>query len=380
MGILNFYKWFKERYSGSITNSIAVNIDNLYIDANGLVHDAAEIVYGKSRERLLIKSKTARQPRAVSEMHYKFVEYIENIIKIVNPKRAVYIFLDGVAPAAKLRQQKMRRLNLNVVDKFDYGFSSNQITAGTKFMDSFVAAVKPILEEIISRRNLSFMLDDPDNPGEGEHKLVAKLKTMPHNFVNCIIGVDADLIMLGLLIDAPTFIMRSHREYINLTLAKRMIEIPIRDFILLCSFVGNDFLLPIAGLEIKEGTMDLLCDCYHECRANANWKLLVAKDFTINLSVLKLLFETLCNTRLLPESQNLLNTDIGYNYVKGLHWILKYYGNGTCCDNSNGANWSWFYENNQSPFINQLVNDYTSVSFPHDLPPSKQQRLIEIMS
>ena len=74
-------------------------------------------------------------------------KYIEKIISVADPKVGVYLAIDGVAPAAKIKQQRSRRFKSvhdremwdNIkkkhnkpVDKF---WNNSAITPGTEFME-----------------------------------------------------------------------------------------------------------------------------------------------------------------------------------------------------------------------------------------------------
>jgi 5'-3' exoribonuclease 1 len=146
--------------------------------------------------------------------------------------------------------------------------------------------------------------DVPQVPGEGEHKIMEYIrhaKAQPDynpNVRHCLYGLDADLIMLGLLSHDPHFaLLREEvtfgpkkkgkgaggleatnffllhlsvfREYLELEFASISgegfdfdLERIIDDFILLAMLVGNDFLPHLPGLHINEGAFNVLFEIY----------------------------------------------------------------------------------------------------------------------
>ena len=127
MGIPNYFVQLIKTHSNIIKkfskNSIEIN--NLYIDSNSIIYDAINnIVYNND-----------------TNYNYKLYKYVseklDEYIKIINPKNKIIIAFDGIAPVAKLEQQRNRRykswLQNNNIDKWD----TCNITPGTRFMLTF---------------------------------------------------------------------------------------------------------------------------------------------------------------------------------------------------------------------------------------------------
>lgn len=115
---------------------------------------------------------------------------------IVKPKKILFMAIDGVAPRAKLNQQRARRFrsaqdreecinkarhNGETVDE-SLMFDSNCITPGTEFMEKVSRALKYFIRKKIKEdplwRGLKVIFSGHDVPGEGEHKIMQFIREL----------------------------------------------------------------------------------------------------------------------------------------------------------------------------------------------------------
>ncbi|PRQ56298.1 putative 5-3 exonuclease, 5'-3' exoribonuclease [Rosa chinensis] len=323
MGVPSFFRWLVNKYpkvvvkaieaggdqflDASLPNPNGIEFDNLFLDMNGIIHpcfhpeEDDDDGYGLA------------PPRTYEDVFNNIFEYIDRLFNIVRPRKLLYIAIDGVAPRAKMNQQRARRFksamdkNLAVGEaegeKLRQQFEkegkkilleqesevsdSNIITPGTDFMYKLSKALHSYINLRLSQdsgwRDIKVILSDANVPGEGEHKVMSFIRhqrTVPSydpNTRHCLHGLDADLIMLSLATHEVHFsILREFlhvwilREYLELDMQindppenfKFDLERIIDDFIFICFFAGNDFLPHMPTLEIHEGAIDLLMTVY----------------------------------------------------------------------------------------------------------------------
>ncbi|KAM3932204.1 5'-3' exoribonuclease 1 isoform 3-T3 [Leptodactylus fuscus] len=315
MGVPKFYRWISERYpclSEVVKEHQIPEFDNLYLDMNGIIHQCSH-------------------PND-DDVHFRITEdkifadifhYLEVLFRIIKPRKVFFMAVDGVAPRAKMNQQRGRRFRSakeaeekikKAVEKGEVlpteaRFDSNCITPGTEFMARLHEHLKYFVNMKISTdkswQGVAIYLSGHETPGEGEHKIMEFIrseKTRPDHDSNtrhCLYGLDADLIMLGLTshevhfsllreevrfggkknqkrVSAPeetTFhllhlsLMREYIDYEFSSLREKIsfeydIERIIDDWILMGFLVGNDFIPHLPHLHINHDALPLLYRTY----------------------------------------------------------------------------------------------------------------------
>ncbi|KAL4886237.1 XRN 5'-3' exonuclease N-terminus-domain-containing protein [Aspergillus karnatakaensis] len=345
MGVPKFFRWLSERYP-AISMLIAENripeFDNLYLDMNGIIHNCTH----KDSD-----SPTFRMTE--DKMFIAIFNYIEHLYGKIKPKKLFFMAVDGVAPRAKMNQQRARRFRTALdaetakekaiaqgveMPKED-PFDSNCITPGTEFMAKLTEQLKYFISKKISEdkdwQGVDIVLSGHEVPGEGEHKIMEYIrhaKAQPGydpNVRHCLYGLDADLIMLGLLSHDPHFCLLreevtfgrqvqkkpkelEHQNFylLHLCMVREYLEVEfqeleqegiinfpyefervIDDFILMAFFVGNDFLPNLPNLHINEGALSLMFKVYKEVLPKMGGY--INEQGTINLERLGMLLDGL---------------------------------------------------------------------------------------
>jgi 5'-3' exonuclease len=156
------------------------------------------------------------------------------IVKQLNPRKNIILAIDGVAPLAKIDQQRMRRYKSSM-NRIDGTWDSNAITPGTTFMFSIDEKIRAWLKNARIKGVLSKTKDGhPRNivysshlvPGEGEHKLMQWVRDNPRPGETYVFyGLDADLIVLSLNLPVDhVYLVRERMDnWLNVNIVKKQL-------------------------------------------------------------------------------------------------------------------------------------------------------------
>lgn len=347
MGIPGFFGWLLKKYrKGTITtNNINNKVDELYIDANCMLHPSCF--------KILHNSPTDISNEELEKnMINNCISDLDNLINYVSPAVKIFIAVDGVAPMAKIKQQRIRRyksisdnmLKQGIKDKYgiieNCNWSNASITPGTVFMEKLHLRIKEYIGTISNNINVKY--SSYHDAGEGEHKIIEYIrenKTQNEKITRVIYGLDADLIFLSMACDCKNlFLIREEFDmpdastvqqynYVSIdTLNKcfteqieehimkiaydngmtnKIMTNTINDVIFICYFLGNDFIPRIPTINIKKYGLEMLLSAYATTYVNYWSPLVDGKNITIDIRFLDdFLFQLAAIERDWMESYN----------------------------------------------------------------------------
>ena len=224
MGVPNLYRFISERYPLSIhslTSLYQSKIDKLYLDATTVFY------------RIIELENSLPHQMGPQEVFDAVFCYLDNIIRSVAPRQLVYIAFDGVAPVAKMKQQRQRRLTPGSIDMASSCaslatslISRSQFNPGTIFTTSMAPFLTAAFAEKVEQdpfySKLTVVVSGSDVPGEAEHKIMDSIRydrtqdllekakrndQTPYLPTTAIFSPDSDLIILALISQIPNMLL-----------------------------------------------------------------------------------------------------------------------------------------------------------------------------
>jgi len=298
MGVPAYFAFIVKNHGNIIRklSSNPIKVDNLYLDCNSIIYDA---VYKMSAN--IMTEDVAN--KIISSV----IQIIKEYINLLKPTQALMIAFDGVAPVAKLEQQRSRRFKSLYQNSLSRSISkttdpdpwnTTAITPGTLFMKTLDETISRVFSDHKQYNLNKIIISGSNIYGEGEHKIFKYIRDNSdyHKTLNTIIyGLDADLIMLSinhLPITPNIYLFRETPEFIksiNSELEPNesyLLDIPelaktithdmnngeelsteqqknrIYDYIFLCFFLGNDFMPHFPAINIRTGGVDKMLQAY----------------------------------------------------------------------------------------------------------------------
>ena len=317
MGIPYYFYSLTQKYNNIISNNKPTGLDLYCIDFNGIIHNVAQDII-KNYSNPVNNSGNSNDiiENEIIEGVWVRIKYYIN-----NYKATKYIICaDGVAPLAKMFQQRKRRyLNIykNILDNVNIVWDTNAITPGTMFMEKLNTYIRRNIND--DRNKNKIIYSGSDECGEGEHKIFKMIKDTPVDDKIIIHGLDADLIILSLMSRKEnTYLMREMKDphtnnavynYLNIKELRKAIlcelktnwdinfeyndDDLIETYCTACSILGNDFIPHLLTIELKNNGIDtLLSATKKSIKTNG----LLVNNGVINHNCLIDIFKDLANT------------------------------------------------------------------------------------
>lgn len=299
-----------------------IEVDALFFDFNALIYNVFAMHKFNGENELI-------------DLVLKELQRICNVV--IQPKKLLYVAIDGTAPRAKMVQQRSRRYKSVMYDKLlkEKGKNiewnpSNNICPGTKFMELFNEKMLFAIEKKMFHTQ-SVYFDGSFRPGEGEHKILPYLRNMAkknQNYKVVVFSPDNDILSLCMLSGKKHIQILRYMDIYCLDILKKrnpalqkyneenikkapMIYISIDsfwknfekqiegqdkentliDYNFLLSMVGNDFIPSLPFMKIRSGGLEMIIKIYNDIKKMdyrfKNEYLIAKNTWSVNLTFFK---------------------------------------------------------------------------------------------
>ena len=339
MGIPSYFSYIIKNYSNIIRQFRHIpNINGVRFQY--LLMDCNSIIYDEFRKMEEIRNDAPYIAKDLeNSLIRNVIKKISEYITYISPTKLVYIAFDGVAPLAKMEQQRTRRYkgsvlsNINaVVSKkviVNKSWSTSNITPGTDFMKNLTKQIRKSFKGLDKHYNVKqIIVSGTDECGEGEHKMFKCLRQskITSEETVAVYGLDSDLIMLSVFhckYAKNIFIFREKPEFgkhlipssaneedeclfLNIqTFSQAILEEMhcdkhdshrLYDYIFMCFFLGNDFLPHFPSLNIRTTGIDTLLTSYRNLIGKYNDRRFISNNKEINWKWVSLFIKELAKS------------------------------------------------------------------------------------
>ena len=315
MGIPGYFSHIIKNYPNIIRNlqyfTNGCKIQHLFMDCNSIVYDSYHELCKtedfKKLDEFGIESVIIKS----------VIDGIKNYILRSRPSETVMITFDGVAPLAKMEQQRTRRYRSDFIsniaihsDSPTKKWNTAAITPGTKFMEKLSKAIEYEFQYSEKKYNVKrVIVSCSTSPGEGEHKIMEYIRhsgNMKEDTV-AVYGLDSDLIMLSIFhLDycRNIYVFREATEFLKSSIPSSVIsdisnlyfldiaqlstfilkemncqfseKWRIYDYVFICFLLGNDFLPHFPALNIRTHGIQTLLDMYRKYIGSSAMRTLIS--------------------------------------------------------------------------------------------------------
>eukprot|EP00798_Chlamydomonas_sp_ICE-L_P017271 gene17271-biopygen26183 len=283
MGIPYLFSHLRRRYPSCVRDVRSLDrvYDCVYIDFNAVVHDALSKLSNKATAEQVVQHA---------------VDRLDSLVRCTRPRKLLFVSVDGTAPLAKMQQQRNRRFVHELThhdvcgerreddDDHETYLDRTHISPDTPFMRHLCRGLEAFSARFSSTCPcVDVVLSTALKPGEGEQKIFRHIADMKKKSAQSstllsvlVHGLDADLILMSLL--SPHWnAIELYREtthkacggggdcILDVRLLRTQLErnIHVRDFVVICLLLGNDFIPSLTGLRLKTNGLSILLSMYH---------------------------------------------------------------------------------------------------------------------
>ncbi|XP_024529967.1 5'-3' exoribonuclease 2-like [Selaginella moellendorffii] len=404
MGVPGFFAWLVSKHprcvrdaiDGAKNNILRYDNANLYVDLNTIIW-------------VILESHDC--PPTFATFYQEFLDSLRKLVAMVAPTKLVFLALDGRPPTPKLFSKLFKKpcrynrdASLSSLSSSEDELDSTKgqkgdliprnrkakmamVRHGTPFMNGLESELRRFVASMMlsssydhrwrrsmTSSRLQWIVSTSEEDGEGELKIFNHIRALPfnaHDF-HCVVGRDADLIMLALaspLSRKINIVRQTPKDgvmiykLISIETLVRDFEVQMeepcsvrlrstmRDLVFLCFLLGNDFLPGLEALTIRNNGIDKLQQTYMEVFSEAG-EFIINCDGHVNMRALeRFLLHLPKQLRTSKKLESSVETSMimWSSYINILRWCADYYFNGVVLDES-------YYSWENAPAMGRFIN------------------------